>query len=207
MKQHCCNILCCKKIAWLYRNTLHCYLWGWMSVTPYTATKLYVWGTFISTSCIAVKLQGCFTLNCYKTCKIATFCTAVKQLHYRDTLPYKKFICVLLVFQLHRLFVTPRCNDTENTVVWERMTTVIRKTRRNRLFCRRWYISSLSQRRQSAKLFLQSSELGLPQPLTRRRVYPRGTLAGERGAGRVPIPTRDIHCGTLYIYVLCVLCH
>jgi hypothetical protein len=31
----------------------------------------------------------------------------------------------------------------------------------------------------------------------------RATLAGERGGGRVPIPTRDIHCGTLYIYVLC----
>ncbi len=31
----------------------------------------------------------------------------------------------------------------------------------------------------------------------------RGTLAGEKGGGRVPILTRDIHCGTLYIYVLC----
>jgi hypothetical protein len=56
---------------------------------------------------------------------------------------------------------------------------------------------SLPQSRQSAKLFLQASELGLPQPLTRRRVCPpplgsgaRGTLAGERGVGRVPIPTR-----------------
>jgi hypothetical protein len=39
---------------------------------------------------------------------------------------------------------------------------------------------------QSAKLFLQSSELGLPQPLTRRRVCP----PVERGVGRVPIPTR-----------------
>ncbi len=48
---------------------------------------------------------------------------------------------------------------------------------------------------QSAKLFLQSSELGLPQPLTRRRVCNlpppppgscgRGTLAGETGVGRV----------------------
>jgi hypothetical protein len=28
----------------------------------------------------------------------------------------------------------------------------------------------------------------------------RGTLAGERGGGRVPIATRgQVHCGTLYI--------
>ncbi len=53
-----------------------------------------------------------------------------------------------------------------------------------------------AQSRQSAKPFLRSSELGLPQPLTRRRVCPppgsggRGTIAGERGLGRVPIPTR-----------------
>jgi hypothetical protein len=44
-----------------------------------------------------------------------------------------------------------------------------------------------------AKLFLKSSELGLPHTFTRWR----------EAAGRVPIPTRDIHCGTLYIYVLC----
>ncbi len=31
----------------------------------------------------------------------------------------------------------------------------------------------------------------------------RGTLAGEKGVGRVPIPTKGIHCGTLYMYVLC----
>jgi hypothetical protein len=49
-----------------------------------------------------------------------------------------------------------------------------------------------------------------PQPRTRRLVCPlppvsggRGTLAGEKGVGRVPIPTRGIHCGTLYMYVLC----
>jgi hypothetical protein len=50
-----------------------------------------------------------------------------------------------------------------------------------------------------------------PQPPTGRLVCPlppvsggRGTLAGEKGVGRVPIPTRGIHCGTLYMYVLCV---
>ncbi len=72
-----------------------------------------------------------------------------------------------------------------------------------------------------------SSELGLPptphpqasvppppcfwgEGNTRRLVCPlppvsggRGTLAGEKGVGRVPIPTRGIHCGTLYMYVLC----
>jgi hypothetical protein len=49
-----------------------------------------------------------------------------------------------------------------------------------------------------------------PQPPTRRLVCPlppvsggRGTLAGEKGVGRVPIPTKGIHCGTLYMYVLC----
>jgi hypothetical protein len=53
-----------------------------------------------------------------------------------------------------------------------------------------------TQSRQSAKLFHKSSELGLTPPLTRRRVCPppgfggRGTLTGERGVGRVPIPTR-----------------
>jgi hypothetical protein len=53
-----------------------------------------------------------------------------------------------------------------------------------------------SQSRQSAMLFLKSSELGIPQPLTCRRVCPpprfweRGTLAGERGVERVPILTR-----------------
>jgi hypothetical protein len=49
-----------------------------------------------------------------------------------------------------------------------------------------------------------------PQPPTRRLVCPlppvsggRGTHAGKKGVGRVPIPTRGIHCGTLYMYVLC----
>jgi hypothetical protein len=48
------------------------------------------------------------------------------------------------------------------------------------------------QSRQSAKLFLQSSELGLPQPLARRLVRPSPDSGGEgeRGVGRVPIPTR-----------------
>jgi hypothetical protein len=71
-----------------------------------------------------------------------------------------------------------------------------------------------AQSRQSAKLFLQSSELGLPQPLTRRRVCPpplvpggRGTLTGERGGWRVPITTRGhtlwYSVNTCTVYVLC----
>ncbi len=51
---------------------------------------------------------------------------------------------------------------------------------------------------QSAKLFLQSLELGLPKPLARKRVWPspplwflgKGTLVCGRGGGGVPIPTR-----------------
>ncbi len=63
--------------------------------------------------------------------------------------------------------------------------------------------------RQSAKLFLQSSELGLSQPspyLASECAPPRVWEEGhtrEREVKRVPIPTRDIHCGALYIYVLC----
>ncbi len=34
----------------------------------------------------------------------------------------------------------------------------------------------------------------------------RGTLAGEKGVGRVPIPTRDIHCGTLFMYLRAIFC-
>jgi hypothetical protein len=55
-----------------------------------------------------------------------------------------------------------------------------------------------------------SSELGLSQPLSRQRVFPSpqkqgggGTLACGWGVGGVPIPMRGIHCGTLYMYVLC----
>jgi hypothetical protein len=52
--------------------------------------------------------------------------------------------------------------------------------------------------------------VGIGTPPTRRLVCPlppvsggRGTLAGEKGVGRVPIPTRGIHCGTIDMYVLC----
>jgi hypothetical protein len=67
------------------------------------------------------------------------------------------------------------------------------------------------QSRQSAKLFLhniQSSELGLPHPFSRRRVCPPPlfgpgggrvhSLAGK-GLGESQFRRGDIHCGTLYI--------
>ncbi len=66
--------------------------------------------------------------------------------------------------------------------------------------------SSGPQSRQSAKLFLQSSELGLPQPLTRRRVCPlpldpgggAHSLARE-GVGESQFLRGDIGTrGTLY---------
>ncbi len=63
------------------------------------------------------------------------------------------------------------------------------------------------QRRQSAKLFLQSSELGLPQLLTRRRVCPppHPVLGGgahstaREGLGESQLRWGDIlvHCGTV----------
>jgi hypothetical protein len=67
-----------------------------------------------------------------------------------------------------------------------------------------------SQSRQSAKLFLHSSELGLPQPLACRRVCPprtggRDTLAGERGVGGSPNSDEGTYTAVLFIlYVLCV---
>jgi hypothetical protein len=70
----------------------------------------------------------------------------------------------------------------------------------------------IAQSRQRAKLLLQSSELGLPQPLAHRRGSPplfwgggACTLAGERGVGRVPIPTRGhTQWYSLYIRTLCM---
>jgi hypothetical protein len=69
-------------------------------------------------------------------------------------------------------------------------------------------------RRQSAKLFLQSSELGIPHPSHARECVPppppsfgsggRGTLACGRGGGRVPIRTKG---QTLwYSRYICTLC-
>jgi hypothetical protein len=66
------------------------------------------------------------------------------------------------------------------------------------------------QSRQSAKLFLQSSELGLPNPSPCRRVCPPPLVPGggahsltREGVGESQFRRGDIHCGTLYIYVLC----
>jgi hypothetical protein len=68
-----------------------------------------------------------------------------------------------------------------------------------------------AQSRQSAKLFLKSSELRLPQPLTRRRVPlplpPPPVLGGgahslaREGLGESQFRRGDVHCGTLYIHI------
>ncbi len=64
-----------------------------------------------------------------------------------------------------------------------------------------------AQSRQSAKLFLQSSELELPHPLTRWPVVvpppPLVPGGGDSLPGGVPIPTRDIHCGST-LYMVCL---
>ncbi len=58
---------------------------------------------------------------------------------------------------------------------------------------------------------LSFPELGLPQPLTRSRVCPplgsggRGTLTGDRGGGKVPIPTRG-HTLWYSLYSIYLLC-
>jgi hypothetical protein len=69
-------------------------------------------------------------------------------------------------------------------------------------------IREMHRVRQSAKLFLKSSELGLPQPLTRRRVCPPPPCLGGGARWRKrgwenPNSDEGTHCGTLYIYVLC----
>ncbi len=63
-----------------------------------------------------------------------------------------------------------------------------------------------TQSRQSAKLFLQSSELGLPHPFSRRRVCPPTLWSGGRehspaakGVGESQFRRGDIRCGALCI--------
>jgi hypothetical protein len=92
-------------------------------------------------------------------------------------------------------------------------------TSRYRFTAHKAHSSQRSQSRQSAKLFLQSSELGLPHPLTRRRVCSpllwcapplwfrgRGTLASGRGGeGTSQFQRGDRNCGNLGIYVPCAI--
>jgi hypothetical protein len=60
------------------------------------------------------------------------------------------------------------------------------------------------QSRQNAKLFLQSSELGLPQPLTPRECAPPRSGGGahsltREGVGESQFQRGDILCGTLFM--------
>ncbi len=61
-----------------------------------------------------------------------------------------------------------------------------------------------AQSRQSAKLFLQS-QASVPPPPPPPGSGGRDTLAGERGGGRVPIPTRGHSLWYSLLYVLCGL--
>ncbi len=72
------------------------------------------------------------------------------------------------------------------------------------------YSVHISQSKQSDRLFLQSSEMGLPHPLTEGECAPPppgsgggGTLACARGDMGFKFRRGDRHCGTLDIYVLC----
>jgi hypothetical protein len=67
-----------------------------------------------------------------------------------------------------------------------------------------------AESRQSAQLFSSRRNWDSPNPSPAGECARsagsggRGTLAGERGGGRVPIPTKGhTLCGTLFIYVLC----
>jgi hypothetical protein len=71
----------------------------------------------------------------------------------------------------------------------------------------------MSHSRQSAKLFLQSSELGLHQPLKPPVCPPPLLVPGggahslaREGVREYQFRRGDIHCGTLYMYVLCASC-
>ncbi len=71
------------------------------------------------------------------------------------------------------------------------------------------FLTVITQSRQSARHFLQLSELGLPHPPSTQAGLPPlasgvgHTCLRERGWGGVPIPREDRHCGTLGIYVCC----
>ncbi len=78
-----------------------------------------------------------------------------------------------------------------------------------------WGIFSLlvPQSRQSAKLFLQSSEWGLPHPLTRKQVCPPpfgsggggAHSLGDEGVEEYKFRRGNIHCGTLLYIYTCTL--
>ncbi len=70
----------------------------------------------------------------------------------------------------------------------------------------------LPQSRQSAKLFLQSSELAPPTPHPQASMPPHPLVPGggalslaREGVGESQFQRGDIHCGTLYIRTLCCL--
>ncbi len=75
------------------------------------------------------------------------------------------------------------------------------------------FLSYITEYRQSAQLFLQSSELGFPNPSPVgkcARCHPLVPGGGEHslardGVGESQFRRGEINCGTLYLYALCVL--
>ncbi len=121
---------------------------------------------------------------------------------YEDLHTYSTYMCTVH----HRLILVRQvslCSDSK--------ITYCNCSQVSKLFDPVIYMKErYSQRRQSAKLFLQPSELGLPQPLSHRRVCPppfdpggggKGTLTCGSGVGGVPIRWGDIHCGALFMYI------
>ncbi len=90
---------------------------------------------------------------------------------------------------------TPSRPRISHRYIWTR-DTLRKETLKNPIFSfsfKWWSIAS----RQSAKRFLQSSAFGTP--LT---PHPQANVARE-GLGESQFRRGDIHCGTLYKYVLC----
>ncbi len=104
----------------------------------------------------------------------------------------------------------------ESNLTWKRYSSVLKYMYWNvwvaHSIILAWFLTTKYVHIKSTTVYAPRRNWDSPQPPTRRLVCPlppvsggRGILAGEKGVGRVPVPTRGIHCGTLYMYVLCVL--
>ncbi len=107
--------------------------------------------------------------------------------------------CCTFYGSIYSIYFTPKARLTRSPCT---------RTLTHRFPCLTLFLTV--QRRQSAKLFLQSSELGLPHSLTPRRVYPPSLWFHGEGhtclwgewMGASQFRRGDIHCDTLGIYVV-----